>query len=312
MLGRIKQLVAAHPWHALAIALGLYLLSGTYVVPPRQVAVVQHFGKVTNPQAPPGLHWRAPWPMGRVQLVNRLESRRVTVGAGLETELMKTSAPSTVSQFLTGDENIINLTMVVQYHVEDPVAYLFAAEDVDKLVAAAVSKALTRAVAETDVDSVLTVGRVAIQQRVLQEARETVLGEYGLGVTLDTAQITVAAPPPEVADAFRAVQDAREDRERIINLAETYAMDVIPRAQGEADRMLREAEAYKQQVVEMARGEAERFTKLVKEYRKAPTVTRKRLLAEMAEEVLPKLRVIVVDDEGGLHPIDLNVLRRER
>ncbi|MFQ6133429.1 MAG: FtsH protease activity modulator HflK [Armatimonadota bacterium] len=300
---------ARRPWHWGGAMLGLWLLLGLYVVPPRQCAVVRAFGAVIGRPAQPGLHWRPAWPVTRLNRVNLRESKRASVGLQLEDEVLAKSPAASRSEFLTGDENIINVALVVHYQIVDPVAYVFRAAEVGKLVARACEQALTRAVAEMAVDSALTTGRVALQNRVKADAQATLERQYGVGVQLLSASIRAATAPPQVADAFAAVADAREERYRIVREAETYYNDQVPLAEGDAAKALREAEGYEQKVVNEARGDARRFEQALAEYRRARRVTRKRLYLEAAEEVIPKMRVVIVDDRHGQQPLDLGILR---
>lgn len=297
------------PWHWAAAALVVWLLLGLYIVPPGQCAVVRAFGAVVGAPAQPGLHWRPPWPVTRLDRVKLLESKRVSVGLQLEDEVLAKSPPGALSQFLTGDENVLNVALVAHYQVKDPIAYLFQTADVGRVVARACETALTRAVAEKTVDEALTTERVALQNQVREEAQTTLDGRHRVGVQLLSANIRLAVPPPEVADAFRAVADAREEGYRLKREAESYYNDQIPLAQGDAAKTLREAEAYREKVVNEATGEARRFEQVLAEYRRAPRVTRKRLYVEAMEEVIPNMRVIIVDDRQGREPLDLGILR---
>jgi membrane protease subunit HflK len=212
-----------------------------------------------------------------------------------------------VSQFLTGDQNIISMRTVVQYSVGVPADYLFHAADVARTTAAVVEAELARRIARADVDAILTTQRLAVQDAVLAVAQQR-LNEYGAGVKLSTINIESATAPPEAADAFRDVASARADTARIVSQAQSYANDLLPRARGEAQQMLESAKAYGNSRINESTGDAARFSALAAEYSKAPQVTGQRLYIEALEQVLPKIRKVIVEQNGNL---DLSIIRKD-
>jgi membrane protease subunit HflK len=281
----------------------LWLLSGTYVVRPEQQAVITRFGAVSNPRVYPGIHYALPWPLERVAKVKVNQLQRLVVGGDTADSVMGRTQPL-IAQFLTGDQNIISLRVVVQYAVAVPVDYLFRAVDVGKVVGSAVEAELARRVALRGVDAVLTTERVAVQEEVLGAA-QSLLNGYGAGVRLSTINIESAAPPPEAATAFRDVASARADTARIVDEAHGYANDLIPRARGEAAQTTQSAEAYRQTKINEALGDAARFTAVEAEYARASAVTGQRLYLETMEQILPKIRKLIVDADGN---IDLSII----
>jgi len=298
------------PWRwtrrRIAAALFLvWLLSGVYLVAPDQQAVETLFGRVVAPRVMPGLHYALPWP---VEVVTRLKVRqlqRLVVGGDLPDSVLGRS-PSLAAQFLTGDQNIVNLRVVVQYSVGVPADYLFQAQDPAQVVGAAVESELARRVARRGVDAVLTTEKIAIQDET-RAAAQKLLNDYRAGVLLSTINIENVTPPAETAEAFRDVAGARADTARIVNEAEGYANDVIPKARGQARQLLEEAEAYKSKKINEATGDAARFVQIAAEYSKAAQVTGERLYLETMEQVLPRIRKLVVDKNGNL---DLTIIRR--
>lgn len=284
----------------------VYALTGLYVVRPEQQAVVRLLGRAGAP-VKPGLHYRLPYPLTRIDKVKVYERKRVSVGFRLGDQTTGRQPQASETQFLTGDENLVNIQMLLQYTVRDPRQYLFAAVNPERLLEAAASAALTEQLTPIKVDEVLTVGRTSIQNAVHQRAQE-IVDAYGCGVQIDNVTITQVLPPPEVADAFKDVASARGDAVRFVNEAHGYASDILPRARGEAQRMLREAEAYQVSVVNQAKGDAQRFEELLAEYAKAPDVTRTRIYLEAMEEILPRLNKVLVD--GGREPVDLTMIQR--
>jgi membrane protease subunit HflK len=281
----------------------LWLLSGTYVVRPEQQAVITRFGAVSNPRVYPGIHYALPWPLERVAKVKVNQLQRLVVGGDTADSVMGRTQPL-IAQFLTGDQNIISLRVVVQYAVAVPVDYLFRAVDVGKVVGSAVEAELARRVALRGVDAVLTTERVAVQEEVLGAA-QSLLNGYGAGVRLSTINIESAAPPPEAATAFRDVASARADTARIVDEAHGYANDLIPRARGEAAQTTQSAEAYRQTKINEALGDAAHFTAVEAEYARASAVTGQRLYLETMEQILPKIRKLIVDADGN---IDLSII----
>jgi membrane protease subunit HflK len=231
----------------------------------------------------------------------------VSVGFELAAEATGTQSDPRISQFLTGDQNIVNIHLVVQYCVEDPVKYLFGAQDVQRVVVAAAERALTHNVQQVGVDSVLVEGRTELQEAVRKEAM-MLLSCYDVGVRLVNVSIKTAFPPAEVSDAFKAVASARGDRDRIIDEARGYMNEVVQKAEGEATALIRQAQAERRRMVAEAEGDTARFRKVYAEYRKAPKVMRKRVYLEALEKVVPKMKLIVSDSSHGARPLDLGIL----
>lgn len=281
----------------------LWLLSGVYIVPPEQQAVVTRCGAIVERRVYPGIHVAAPWPIDRVYRAKVNQLQRLIIGGDPADGVLGRTQPL-LSQFLTGDQNIIHMRVAVQYSVAVPADFLFHSVDVAKTVGAAVEAELARRVARRGVDDVLTTERLAIQEEVLGAAQAR-LNEYGAGVRLSTVNIENIAPPPEAADAFRDVASARADTSRIVDEAHGYANDLIPRARGEAMQLTESAEAYRQSKVNEAAGDAARFNAIAAEYAKAAEVTGTRLYLETMEQVLPKIRKLILDANGN---VDLSII----
>jgi len=286
----------------------IYVLSGIYFVAPEQQAVVLRFGRVMEKGVTPGLHYHLPWPMEGIVKLKVLETKRLTIGVEMPDQVLGRTAAENPTQFLTGDQNIITVQMAVQYAVKDPALYLYRSPDAALLLAKAVESAFAQTIAAEPVDNILTTGKIAIQNQVLERSRE-MLDNYASGIHLSAINIESVTPPAEVADAFREVASARADRDRIINEAHGYASDAAARAQGEAEKLRSEAEGYRQQRVNEAQGEAARFEKLLAEAHKAKEVTEKRLYLEVMEEILPRVKKVVVDSSGPKNLMDLGIIR---
>jgi membrane protease subunit HflK len=283
----------------------LWLLTGIYIVPADQQAVVTRFGRVAERRVMPGIHYSLPWPVDSVWKLKVQQMQRVTIGGGAADGLLGTSDPR-VAQFLTGDQNLIHMRAVAQYSTSSPADYLFRTTDPGARVAAVVESELSRRVARRGVDAVLTTEKAAIQEEV-RAASQKLLDEAGVGVMLAGVSIEFAGPPPEARDAFNDVASARADSARIVNEASGYANDVLPRARGEAESMLSGAQAYRERRINEAQGDASRFTQTAAEYERASEVNGRRLYVEAMEQILPKIRKLFVDADGN---VDLTILRR--
>jgi membrane protease subunit HflK len=285
--------------------LALWIVTSVYLVAPEQQAVVTRFGRVVEPRVMPGIHLSFPWPIDQVTKLKVQQLQRLVVGGDIPDSVLGRTQPLQ-SQWITGDQNIINMRVVVQYSVSIPADYLFQSQDVARAVGAAVESEMARRIATRGVDAVLTTEKAAIQEEV-RAASQKRINDYRSGVLLSTINIESVTPPPEAADAFRDVASARADAVRIVNQAEGYSNDVIPKARGEARQLIEQSEAYKEKSINTAGGDAARFTQLEAEYAKAAQVTGDRLYTEAMEQILPRIKKMIVDKNGNL---DLTIIRK--
>ena len=295
-------------WILLAVVVGLWLLTGFYVVGPGEQGIVRRFGRhVATTTA--GLNWHWPQPIERVDVVNFEAVRRIEVGFRSVESMRGPGAlrPSASggsqrvpaeALMLTGDENIVDAQMIVQYRVRDPAIYLFRLRSPEASLHAAAEVALRSMVGNSKIDEVLTVGRLKVQQDTAVFLQR-LMDAYESGLLVTEVQLQTVDPPDQVKDAFSEVVRAREDRERLINQARGYQEDIIPKARGEAERVLREAEGYREERVLRAQGDAARFKALAAAYRAAPDVTRERLHLETVEQVLAGAEKVLVDGDLG-------------
>ncbi len=268
-------------WFILFIIALIWMATGFYKVEEAERGVVLRFGKhVETTQR--GLHWHLPVPIETVETVNVTERHQFPVKAVM----------------LTQDENIVDVEGTVQYQIGDPLQYLFNVRLPETTLAQATESALRQVIGRSKMDFVMTEGRDEIASRIKSNIQEIVDG-YGTGVIVAEVNLQEANPPQAVRDAFQDVTQAREDKERLINEAQAYRNEVLPRARGQAARLREEADGYKQEVVARAEGEAQRFTQLLKEYRKAPKVTRDRIYIDTVESVLGNTTKVMVDVKGG-------------
>ncbi len=291
-------------WIALLIAVAIagYLSTGFYAVNADEHAVVRRFGAI-EARVGPGIHYRLPWPIDRVDAVKATSVMKIGVGFALPEN---DSAELTGVELLTGDTNILNVALVVQYVIRNPSDYLFEIDRPQALVATLAESVLTETVVGMPVDEVLTTGRLAIQSRVKLKTQE-MLDRYRSGVQIASVNIMNITLDRSVAPAFQEVADALADREKAQNEARAYANDQIPKARGEAHTKVSDAQSYKQQRIAEAVGNADRFLAVLKEYEKAPEVTRSRLYLDAMERIMPKVKMYVIDSQGGRVPVNLRV-----
>ena len=265
---------------ALVILIVLYSALGIYTVDAQEEAVILRFGKYSTTKGP-GIHWNPPF----------IDNRFI-----VNTEKLFTH--TTNSSILTKDENIVNVETAVQYKRSNPVFYLLEAASPEDSIAQASESALRHVVGSNSMDSVLTTGREQIAIDVRKRLQER-LNAYFTGIEVVTVSIRESRPPEAVREAFDDVVKAREDEVTLRNEAETYANEVVPIARGAAKRAIQDAEGYKAKVIAEAEGEATRFDQLLKEYSKAPDVTRKRLYIDAVQSVMSNSTKVMIDVKEG-------------
>jgi modulator of FtsH protease HflK len=293
---------SARRWLGLALLalVAVYGMAGVYVVDTDEQAVVRRFGAIAA-RVGPGMHYRLPWPVDQVDIVKTTSVMKTGVGFSLAD-----GGQVVGMELLTGDTNILNVALVLQYVIRSPADFLFRIEDPGTLIGNLAESVLTEIAVGMAVDDVLTTGRLALQERVKTET-QAMLDRYQSGIQITSSNIMAITLDPSVAAAFQEVTDAMADREKSRNEARIYANNLIPKARGEAHAVLREANAYKLQRVAEAIGNTDRFLALLEEYEKAPEITRSRLYLEAMERVLPRTRIYVVDTDGGRVPFTLRV-----
>jgi membrane protease subunit HflK len=279
----------------------LWLASGLYRVLPDEQGVVLRFGKFIK-TTQPGLNYHLPLPIERALTPKVTKVNRIDIGFRPASDSGRSSSGvgnvPEESLMLTGDENIVDINYSVFWLIKDAGKFLFNIQSPVETVKAASETAMREVIARSQIQSILTEGRLQIETDV-QVIIQNILDEYGSGIQITQVQTQKADPPSQVIDAFRDVQAARADRERSKNEAEAYANDVIPRARGEAEKILQEADAYKKQVVAAAEGEASRFLAIYNEYKNAKQVTQERMYFETMEKVLADIDKVIIDKNSG-------------
>lgn len=284
------------------------LFSAVYSVQTYGKSVIKRFGRVVAIKSP-GLHLKLPFGIDRdtfipTERVLKEEFGFRTVQPGRQTQYRKNSATSEESLMLTGDLNVIDVEWVVQYRILDPVLFMHRVRRPQDTIRDVSEAVMRRIVGNRLGSDVLTVGRVTIADAVRTEM-QSVLDEYGMGVSIERIEMQDVTPPEPVRPAFNEVNEARQQRERLINEAEKKRNQLIPKARGEADQIIAESEAYRAERVNAAKGEAARFTELAAAYNQAPEITRRRMFVETMTAVLPAAeKLYIVDDSvKGILPL---------
>ncbi len=283
------------------VGLGAWGFSGFYTVQQGQQAIELRFGAYSETKGA-GLRWHWPTPIEKIEVINTDKLNTVFVGYR-ESARGKQLVPIE-SLMLTQDENIIDIQFAVQYDIKDPRDLLFNVSEynprdvAESVVRGATESAVREIVGRNTMDFAITEGRAELAAETKTLVQD-ILDRYATGINIRAVEMQDAQPPAQVKDAFDDAVKAREDEQRLKNLAEAYANDVIPRARGAAARITQEAEAYKATVIARAEGEAARFDQVLDEYEKAPEVTRDRLYLETMEGVLSRSSKIVIDQKGG-------------
>jgi len=281
----------------------LWLLTGVYIVGPDEVGVVQTLGKYSR-AAQSGLNYHFPYPIETVSTPKVTEVKRIEIGF----RTVGKNQYQTISReslMLTGDENIVDAEMIVQYRIKDPVAYTFNFIEPELTVRQASEASLRTVVGRHNIDEALTSGKFMIQEEA-KELIQNILDKYNTGILVVAVQLQDVSPPEQVISAFKDVASAKEDKNRMVNQAEGYRNDIIPKARGEAQAQIREAEGYKEARIARAEGDVSKFNAVLKEYRKSKEVTETRLFLETAEEILSnREKIIVPDGKEGSNLINL-------
>jgi modulator of FtsH protease HflK len=270
----------------IAGAIGLWLLTGLYIVQSNEEAVVTTFGAYTR-EAGPGLRYHLPWPIERAEKVQVTTLQRTDIGGPASSDAENESL------MLTGDENIVDMSFSVIWRISDAPAYVFNVEDPEGTVKAVAESAMREVVGHTALQPLISTGRGQVQDQTVVLMQQ-ILDSYHAGIHVDEVQVRNAAPPRQVADAFREVATAQQNAGSSVNIA-----------QGEAAKIVQAAIGYRAQVEREAEGEAARFNQVYEQYKAAPAVTRQRLYIETMKKVLARSNKVIVEGKSTSAPIIL-------
>ncbi len=273
------------------VALVAWLATGVVIVDEGERAAVFRFGEYQK-NFTPGLHVHLPAPIETHEILPSERQQETQVGINQGESLM-----------LTGDENIVDVQFRVFwfYDGENPEDFILNIDNGTPLVKAAAESVMREVVGKSTLDAVLTTGRGEIAGTV-RDQLQTLLADYGAGVTIENVEIQEALAPAPVRADFIDVINAGQDAERLVQEANRYANDIVPRARGEAQQILQDAQAYRDRVIADATGEADRFKQILTEYQKAPQVTRERMYLETMERVLNRSDKLILDSDSGAVP----------
>jgi len=289
---------------AVAAVLWFFLGGPFFIVGPEEEGVVLTFGRHTA-SVGPGLHLKFPWPIQRVytpavNVVQRIEIGFRTLGSDPNQFIGFENNQDMLDegQMLTGDENIINVAVIVQYRISDSAAWLFNVRDPEGTLRDIAEASIRQVIGDNAIDAVLTTGKLEIQNRIVEQV-QSMCSEYGLGIDIIAVQLMDVQPPAQVSASFKDVATAREDMQAYINEAEAYRNEQMPAAIADSVVIVNQALSYAATRVNAAHGEADAFTAVALEYSRNPRVTAARLHLEALQTVLSQAHVTVVDGSAG-------------
>lgn len=285
--------------YIIILAIIVWLATGIFIIDPEEQGVIKRFGEVTEVVGP-GPHYHLPTPIETVQIapvtaVRRLEIGFRTIQLGPPAKYRRVLKESLM---LTGDENIIDVQFIVQYRISDLENYLYSLTNPDVTVRSAAESAMREVIGDSSVTEALTVGKGIIEDTTALLLQQT-MNSYKGGIKIENVKLQDVHPPDAVKEAFKDVVSAREDREKMINDAEGYRNNLVPKARGEAAQLVNSAKGYAKEKVLVAIGESERFNLVYEEYKKAKDITRERILLETMASILPKVNKVIADKELG-------------
>ncbi|HET6161608.1 MAG TPA: FtsH protease activity modulator HflK [Dongiaceae bacterium] len=307
--GKVGALIAG-------LAVLLWAASGLYQVQPSEVGVPLIFGKSTGETTENGLHWNWPAPIGAVLTPNVYERNQVEIGfrGNVTGSITGGNTIDEESLMLTGDENIVQVEAVVQWHIDDVQKYLFEIRDPNEsqspdepkndTVKNAAEAAIREMVGQNNFEYLLTTGRELIGAQA-QTLAQGVLDRYNSGIRIDSLSLQQVAPPQEAIEAFIDVQKAKTDKDTMVNQANAYFNQVTQEAQGQAQQIIKQSEGYRAEKIAIAQGDTQRFLSVFEQYKKNPDVTSRRLYLETLEGIMQGMNKVLIDNgtgQGGAVP----------
>ena len=302
------------------VALIIWLATGFYRVEPDEQGIELLFGKWNQMTTEPGLHYFFPTPIGKTMTPKVESIRKINVGYRSASELGFSSNSSDrnvleESLMLTGDQNIVDVNFTVLYKIKDAGKFLFKLRNPETTVKDMSESVMREVVGQRDLEFLLTGGRQEVEQVVRADLQD-ILDEYESGILVQSIQLQSVNPPALVIDAFDEVQRARQDKEKLVNEANSYLNKIVPNARGDAAKLVQEATAYKEQVIKQAEGVAQNFIDVYNSYKDTKYVTRQRIYLETLTEVLEGPNKIILDSTGegqGVVPyLPLNELNKNK
>jgi len=284
------------------VTAGMLALSSFYSVGPDEVGVIRRFGRYIK-TTQPGLHWKLPF---KIEKLNKVKVKRIykeefgfkTLRAGVKSQYSSKSYFEE-SLMLTGDLNVVDVNWIVQFKLEDPVKALFNIRDIGVTVRDISEAVMRQVIGDSSVEEALTTRRIEINQEV-QDKMQEILDSYNIGIRIVTVKLQDVNPPDEVKASFNEVNEAKQEKEKVVNQSWEAYNKMIPKARGEAEKTIREAEGYSLKRVNQAKGDAAKFIATWNAYKEAKDVTLRRIYLETLSEVLSKAgRIYVMGPEGN-------------
>jgi len=272
-----------------------FVWQSVFIVAPDEEGVVKRFG-IPVRTVDPGPHFKIPL-IETVLQPKVAKLHRVEIGFRTDRQGRQQMIPQE-ALMLTGDMNILAIEFIVQFKIKEASHYLFSIADIHDTIGKAAEASMREVVGKSKIDEALTTGKAQIQQDT-QVLLQTILDQYQAGVQVAAVQLQDVDPPEAVAAAFKDVTNAKEDREKLINQAQGYRNDIIPKAKGEAAQLVNQAKGYAQARLNRAQGEGNRFLATLKEYNQAKDIISKRIYIETLEEILPNLEKVIIDGKRG-------------
>lgn len=291
---------------AALVAVVLFVYTAYYTVPSDSVGLVTRFGKYVK-EEPAGLHFKIPWGADEVVIVPVKRQLKQEFGfstLGATNRSQTRPDPQAQSQMVTGDLNAALVEWVIQYRIEEPRKYMFDVRNPGETLRDLSESVMREVVGDRTVDEVITIGRQEIEDEALLKM-QALTTKYGIGVSIDQVQLKNINPPRPVQESFNEVNQAQQEKESLINAARREYNKVVPLAEGEKDQRIRAADGYRLKRINEAEGDAARFNSVLKEYLKAPEVTRRRIYIETLQEVLPGLDSKIIMDSQAQQVLPL-------
>jgi membrane protease subunit HflK len=303
----LHQLIWVYSKWLLLLVSVVYLLSGIYKIERDAIGVLTRFGKIADPGVPPGLHYKLPWPIDKIDILPVKQVKTLVIRDFSSEYMINEGGKSHVffidtnlePYCITGDNNIIAITLALKYTIYDPVKYLYRVKHPEYLVERNAAHVIVRNIAHLKIDEILTFGKKQLEFN-LQKSLIEDLEKYETGIRLSFLEVKEIKPPINVQDAFDRVINAVVEKKKALNQAQGYYNRIVPEARSEANRIIQEAKAYKQEKILTAEGETSRFLSRLEGYKQNPSAHKTKLYLEFIRSVYPQLKEIrAIDGRTG-------------
>lgn len=314
----LYQLVFGYAKWLLILGLIIYSFSGIYKIEGDAVGVLSRFGKVVDARVNPGLHYKMPWPIDRVQIIQVRQIKTMAI-TDFHTNYMQGDGGRAYSFYkgtelepycITGDNNIVAISLVLKYTISDPVKYLYGLKQPETFMERCTAHLIVHKLASLEIDKILTIGKKQLEFDLQNELSEE-LEKAETGISLSFLEIKEIKPPTTVQQYFDRVINAEVEKTKALHQAQGYYNRVVPEARSEANELTQEAKAYKREKINGAEGEVSRFLSRFDGYSENPEAHREKIYLEFIQQVYPNLGEIrVVKNQGQGHQTIVPILPR--